>query len=180
MNLQLCVCRCGVGWSPQLFDLFSWSGSWTFPCYGVPCYDTGLLVVSVLVPCGNRYLYPVWVMVCGGLAIVANSAILCVASDILWFGYKGPAFGLGVTVVERTSGVNALDINSGLASRGNPSLLLSPPSSLLFPHMYPCASSLSPAVDGSMWEGSDARNSGETGIPEIDEELARSDSKREE
>ncbi|MQM04168.1 hypothetical protein Taro_036963 [Colocasia esculenta] len=30
MDLQLCVCRCGVGWSPQLFDLFSWSGSWTF------------------------------------------------------------------------------------------------------------------------------------------------------
>ncbi|MQL87701.1 hypothetical protein Taro_020245 [Colocasia esculenta] len=25
MDLQLCVCRCGVGWSPQLFDLFSWS-----------------------------------------------------------------------------------------------------------------------------------------------------------
>ncbi|MQL78129.1 hypothetical protein Taro_010560 [Colocasia esculenta] len=25
-------------------------------CYGVPCYGTGLLVVSVLVPCGNRAL----------------------------------------------------------------------------------------------------------------------------
>ncbi|MQM11560.1 hypothetical protein Taro_044468 [Colocasia esculenta] len=22
MGLQLCVCRCGVGWSPQLFDFF--------------------------------------------------------------------------------------------------------------------------------------------------------------
>ncbi|MQL85515.1 hypothetical protein Taro_018035 [Colocasia esculenta] len=22
MNLQLCVCRCGIGWSPQLFDFF--------------------------------------------------------------------------------------------------------------------------------------------------------------
>ncbi|MQM21015.1 hypothetical protein Taro_054046 [Colocasia esculenta] len=22
MDLQLCVCRCGVGWSPQLFDFF--------------------------------------------------------------------------------------------------------------------------------------------------------------
>ncbi|MQM23211.1 hypothetical protein Taro_056274 [Colocasia esculenta] len=40
-----------------------------------------------------------------GLVVVANSAILCVASDILWFGYKGLAFGLGFTVVEWTSGV---------------------------------------------------------------------------
>ncbi|MQM06088.1 hypothetical protein Taro_038907 [Colocasia esculenta] len=22
MGLQLCVCRCGVGWSPQLFEFF--------------------------------------------------------------------------------------------------------------------------------------------------------------
>ncbi|MQL67868.1 hypothetical protein Taro_000136 [Colocasia esculenta] len=22
MDLQLCVCRCGIGWSPQLFDFF--------------------------------------------------------------------------------------------------------------------------------------------------------------
>ncbi|MQL93122.1 hypothetical protein Taro_025760, partial [Colocasia esculenta] len=100
--------------------------------YSVTCYGTGLLVVSVLVPCGNS---------------------------------------LGVTVVERTSGVklwiltrvgygsvlvlSALDINSRLASRGNLSLLLSPPSPLLFPHLYPCASSLLLAVDGSTWEGRD-------------------------
>ncbi|MQM14018.1 hypothetical protein Taro_046946 [Colocasia esculenta] len=64
------------------------------------CFATG---------CGS-YLYPVWVMVRGGLAVVANSTILCVAPDILWFGYKWPAFGLGVTVVERTSGVKLVFI----------------------------------------------------------------------
>ena len=104
----------------------------------MPCYDTGLLAVFELVPCGNRYLYPVWVMVCGGMSYTSLSGVdveLCfvevvwcdlphnvlhppsgklpymvfmcdglarcsrscylvyVVSDILWFGYKGPAFG---------------------------------------------------------------------------------------
>ncbi|MQL94360.1 hypothetical protein Taro_027014 [Colocasia esculenta] len=34
---------------------------------------------------------------------------------------------------------------------------------MFFPHLYPCASSLLPAVDGSTWEGRDARSSGRLG-----------------
>ncbi|MQL98902.1 hypothetical protein Taro_031615 [Colocasia esculenta] len=98
MDLQLCVCRCGVA------------------RYGVPCYGTGLLVVSVLVPCGSGYLYPVWVMVCG-------------AFDVVWFGVlrasfwlavllptylrlSCEAYSLGVTVDERTSGVSSFFLPS--------------------------------------------------------------------
>ncbi|MQL83376.1 hypothetical protein Taro_015858, partial [Colocasia esculenta] len=54
------VVACGV---PEWWHCFGYGCS---ACYGVPCYGTGLLAVSVLVPCGNRYLYPVWVMVCDG------------------------------------------------------------------------------------------------------------------
>ncbi|MQM01046.1 hypothetical protein Taro_033794 [Colocasia esculenta] len=74
--------RYGVSWSPQLFDFFLVERQLDLSSvtaglrvivarefvthsrarYGVPCYGSGSLVVSVLVPCGNRDLYPVWVM----------------------------------------------------------------------------------------------------------------------
>ncbi|MQL73710.1 hypothetical protein Taro_006041, partial [Colocasia esculenta] len=81
-------------------------------------------------------------------ASVRSDAIQHLTDQLLMVGY-------GSVLV-----FSALDINSGLASRGNPSLLLSPPSPLLFPHLYPCASSLLPVVDRSTWEGRDVRNSG--------------------
>ncbi|MQM01077.1 hypothetical protein Taro_033825, partial [Colocasia esculenta] len=61
------------------------------------CPGVGTIVTAV-VACGvpewwhsfgyGWYLYPVWVMICDELAIVASPAILCVASNILWLGIK--------------------------------------------------------------------------------------------
>ncbi|MQL75320.1 hypothetical protein Taro_007702, partial [Colocasia esculenta] len=49
MDLQLRVCRCGVGWSPHLFDLFSWSGSWTFleVFLSEVCPGVGTIVIEI-------------------------------------------------------------------------------------------------------------------------------------
>ncbi|MQM12665.1 hypothetical protein Taro_045584, partial [Colocasia esculenta] len=46
------------------------------------------LSLNVLYPSSGKL--PYMVFVCDGLPVVANPAILCVAFDILWFGYKGP------------------------------------------------------------------------------------------
>ncbi|MQM17331.1 hypothetical protein Taro_050299 [Colocasia esculenta] len=109
MDLQLCVCRCGVGWSPQLFDFFLVErqldlSSVTARLRGCSCVvlsglDTGLIskfdsfevcpgdgtVVTTVVVCGvpewwhsfgyGWYLYPVWVIVCGGMSYTSLSGV---------------------------------------------------------------------------------------------------------
>ena len=53
----------------------------------MPCYGTSLLVVSVLVPGGNRYLCPMWVMVCGGTLYTSLSGVdveLCFM-EVMWY-----------------------------------------------------------------------------------------------
>ncbi|MQL93970.1 hypothetical protein Taro_026622 [Colocasia esculenta] len=120
MGLQLCVYRCGVGWSPQLFDLFSWRAVGPF----VRDCEAERLFLCCVVRVGY---WPDQLVVCSRVvaSFFATRALLAPVVEIDFKRYEQNNMkraGNSKMILTRLGYrsvlvFSSLDINSGLASR---------------------------------------------------------------